>query len=372
MIYDLSIKFLENTDAAILYVPHTWGIGQANVESDPFACLDILDRLLNQYPNRLFVLDTNDIKYDQSELKGLIFNIQRFSLQDGPGIRTTVFFKGCPLNCRWCHNPEGIKHSPEILHKSFSCVLCGKCIKSCPKSAISLVDDSIIINRSKCDLCGICREVCNTNSLEICGEFFSASEILRKVIADREFYNSSNGGVTLSGGEPLAQYEFLRSLLPKLKENELHVCLDTSGLVKTERFQKTLDKIDMVLFDVKTFDDGRHKELTGVSNKLILRNLIEILNYDVDVIIRTPIITGYNFIDLSNELHKHIESLLNLGCSTFELIPYHRFGEQKYQMLGLNYDIKIDSNSQDLIQEIARQLKKEFSVRIKINQPILT
>jgi pyruvate formate lyase activating enzyme len=276
-----------------------------------------------------------------SESKGLIFNIQRFSLHDGPGIRTTIFLKGCPLKCRWCHNPEGINIHPEILYKSFSCIRCESCIKSCPQSAILLKDGYIKIDRRECDLCGICTDSCSSNSLEICGRNRSVMDVFNEVIVDSEFYETSKGGITLSGGEPLVQYEFTKALITKFKENQLHVCLDTSGFVERNKFRKVLEMIDMLLFDVKTLNDIRHKQLTGVSNQLILRNLEESLNYNLDIIIRTPVVIGYNFINLDQELYDHIKFLLEMGFVNFELIPYHRFGEQKYQMLGRKYDIKV-------------------------------
>lgn len=306
------------------------------------------------------------------DLKGLIFNIQRFSLHDGPGIRTTIFFKGCPLKCLWCHNPEGINSSKEILYKDFSCIQCEQCIKSCPNNAISLNETQIFIDREKCNLCGICVDNCQTNSLEICGMEMSVKEVFKELVKDREFYSSSNGGITISGGEPLMQFSFLKNLIKKLKENNLHVCVDTSGYIQKEKFTEILNLIDLVLFDVKTLDKKRHENLTGVSNELILKNLKQILHNKIDVIIRTPIIKGYNFINLPNELRRHIDHLHNLGFADFEFIPYHRFGEQKYNMIGKEYHVKINSNEYDLIELIAQELEAEYQINIKVSQPILT
>jgi len=307
-----------------------------------------------------------------SEKKGLIFNIQRFSLHDGPGIRTTIFLKGCPLNCLWCHNPEGINHSKEILYKSFSCILCGTCVTSCPRNVLHLDEDQILIERDQCNLCGICAEICQTNSLKLCGIEISVEDLIKEVLADREFYLTSNGGITISGGEPLMQFSYLKKLIKALKDYDLHVCLDTGGFVENDKFKQILDLIDMVLFDVKTLNTERHKRLTGVSNELILKNMKECLNYDIDIIIRTPVIIGYNFIDIEDELREHLIDLMEIGFKSFELIPYHNFGEQKYQMLGLNYQVKIDSNQYNLIKELADKLKKEYDINIKLSQPILT
>lgn len=309
---------------------------------------------------------------NMSETKGLIFNIQRFSLHDGPGIRTTIFLKGCPLKCLWCHNPEGINQSKELLYKSFSCMHCGRCIEICPNSVFSLTENQLFINRNDCDLCGICIEKCPTKSIEICGIPISVSELINEVMTDKEFYLSSKGGITISGGEPMMQFTFLKQLIIELKKYNIHVCLDTSGYAKRDKFREILDLIDMVLFDVKILDNERHKRLTGVSNELILNNMKECLNYDIDIIIRTPIIIGYNFIDIENELREHLKYLMEMGFKNFELIPYHSFGEQKYKMLGKPYRIKIDSSKSDIIRETAEDLNREFEVNIKLSYPILT
>ncbi|MBD3215019.1 MAG: glycyl-radical enzyme activating protein [Candidatus Lokiarchaeota archaeon] len=304
--------------------------------------------------------------------KGIIFNIQRFSLHDGPGIRTTIFFKGCPLRCMWCHNPEGINQFRELLYKSYSCIFCGNCIDSCHNNAIYLDNKQIIINRNDCDLCGKCTEVCQTNSLEICGKSISAEELINEALKDKDFYISSNGGVTISGGEPLFQISFLENLIKRLKKCGLHVCVDTSGYASTKKFSEILELVDMVLFDIKSLNDQRHKKLTGVSNKLILANLKECLNKNIEVNIRIPIIKGYNFINLQEELEDHITELIGMGFKNFEFIPYHRFGEQKYQMLGKQYEIKLDSNDIKSIKRVVDDLKKEHSVKIELTQPILT
>lgn len=304
--------------------------------------------------------------------KGLIFNIQRFSLHDGPGIRTTIFFKGCPLQCLWCHNPEGLKQSKELLYKSFSCILCKNCINSCPNNALSLNNNKITINRENCDLCGICVNNCQTNSLEVCGISISVKELVSEALNDKEYYISSKGGITISGGEPLMQFAFLKNLIIELKKQTLHVCLDTSGYSQRDKFIDIIEKIDMILFDVKTLDNKRHKRLTGVSNDLILANLRECLNHKIDVIIRIPIIKNYNFIDIPMELRDQITYLNTLGFTNFELIPYHSFGEQKYDMLGKEYKIEIKSNEFELIKEIADKLKREYSINIKLSKPILT
>lgn len=304
--------------------------------------------------------------------KGLIFNIQRFSLHDGPGIRTTIFFKGCPLRCLWCHNPEGIKQKRELLFKSFNCNLCTNCINNCPSGIISIEKENLELSRDKCDFCGACVEVCQNNALEICGKYMTTQEISNEVLRDRKFYETSNGGITLSGGEPLMQYEFVISLLKEMKDLGLHTALDTSGYIKADRFTRILELIDLILFDVKTLDKTMHKELTSVSNDMIITNLNECLNHSMDTIIRIPVIYGFNFIHLQDELTKQILELAELGFAQFQLIPYHKFGEQKYQMLGEPYSIDMESNKLEEIKDIAHQLMSSVNIEIKIIEPILT
>lgn len=304
--------------------------------------------------------------------KGLIFNIQRFSLHDGPGIRTTVFLKGCPLKCLWCHNPEGIKGSKEIFYKYFNCILCGNCIESCHLNAITVEGNSIKIDRNVCDLCGECIKNCQNDALEICGTFMTVEEILEEVMADYEFYETSAGGLTISGGEPLMQYNFLENLLIEANKLKLHIALETTGYIETKKFTRILKLVDLVLFDVKSLDKARHERLTGVSNEVILKNLEKCLNHFPQTIIRIPIIYGYNFENIREELPNYILSIKNLGFTEFELIPYHKFGEQKYQMLELDYYIDIKSNQRTLIEEAISEIKKSEDINIKITNPILT
>jgi pyruvate formate lyase activating enzyme len=228
------------------------------------------------------------------------------------------------------------------------------------------------IKREKCDFCGVCVETCQNNALEICGKYMSTQEIINEIMRDRKFYETSNGGITLSGGEPLMQFEFIISLLKEMKNLDLHTALDTSGYIIPDRFTRILELVDLILFDVKTLDPYKHKDLTGVPNDRILQNLKLCLNHPIETIIRIPVIYGYNFIDLQKELTKQILELKELGFTQFQLIPYHKFGEQKYQMLGQLYSVEIESNQLEKIKHIAHQLKAKVNIDIEIVEPILT
>jgi pyruvate formate lyase activating enzyme len=304
--------------------------------------------------------------------EGLIFNIQRFSLHDGPGIRTTIFFKGCPLSCVWCHNPEGINPHKQLFFKSFICDLCGNCLDVCLSNVFTIKKENLILKRKNCDFCGKCVQACHKNALELCGMNMSPKELLNEVLKDSEFYETSNGGITLSGGEPLMQFEFIKKFLKKIKPHNIHSALDTSGYAEKDQFKDILRLIDLVLFDVKTLNKARHRKLTGVSNDLILSNLKECANRSVETIIRIPVIYGYNFINLHDELTNQILQLYDLGFSQFQIIPYHKFGEQKYEMLGKPYTLSMESNHGKLLTELIESLKSKTNIKIEIIEPILT
>ncbi len=296
--------------------------------------------------------------------KGKIFDIKQFAVHDGPGVRTTVFFKGCPLNCWWCHNPEGIEENDELFFYGSMCMACEDCVSTCTEDAIQKKDGKIIIDRMKCNLCGRCAEVCPTASLRLVGKTVTVDEVMSEIKKSRIFFDSSKGGVTLSGGEPFHQYEFMKNLIEACKDEDIHVTLDTCGHVKKEYFNAVIDDVDLFLFDLKLIDDKLHKKYTGISNKNILKNLRNLLGTKgKDVIIRFPVIPGVT------DTEENIENLMNFlshfkNILEIDLLPYHDV-EEKFDKLGKEYRLPPLSLSNDKLKDIKRRFESE-GYRVKI------
>ena len=251
-------------------------------------------------------------------IKANIFDIQRASFVDGPGIRTTVFFKGCNLKCAWCHNPESQSPKTEMLFYKSKCTECGKCKEKCEKI------------REKCDFCGKCALFCPNDAREVCGREYTADEVFEIIEKDRSFYEGSGGGVTFSGGECMLQIDFLYQILKKCKEAGIHTAVDTAGHVPFEYFKRIMPYTDLFLYDVKCADSEKHRKYTGVGNEQILINLKKLLDSYARVIIRVPVISGVN--DSEEEIGK-IKKICT-GAEKIELLPYHAMGEHKYEALG--------------------------------------
>ncbi len=266
-------------------------------------------------------------------VKGMVFNIQRFSVDDGPGIRTTVFLKGCSLRCRWCHNPESIAIYPEIQFWRQRCIGCGKCAGVCPAQAQGSKGSRRVFARDLCRRCGRCTEPCPTGALSLTGKMLSVEDVLDVVEKDRAFYASSKGGVTFSGGEPLLQKDFVQALLMASKRRGLHTAVDTAGNVPWESFAAVLPYVDLFLFDLKVLDDRKHRRFTGAGNRRILANFGMLPKGKVETWVRMPVIPGVN--DSLAEAERMADFLqAQGGVGLVELLPCHRLGAGKYESLG--------------------------------------
>ena len=253
--------------------------------------------------------------------KAIFFDIQRNSFVDGPGIRTTVFFKGCNLKCAWCHNPESQSAKPQMMFYKDKCTGCGKCKSVCP------------YHLEQCELCGKCTLYCPVDARKGCGKEHTVDEVLKEVLKDQAFYETSGGGVTFSGGECMLQIDFLAEILKKCKENGIHTAVDTAGHIPFESFEKILPYTDLFLYDIKIFDSQKHKQYVGVGNELILENLKKLFERKAKLWIRIPIIPDVN--DSIEEIQKIKDFLKTIGTpEKIELLPYHAMGENKYRAIG--------------------------------------
>ena len=285
------------------------------------------------------------------ERKAFIFNKQKYNMYDGPGVRTLVFFKGCPLRCKWCSNPEGLERKYQIMFKPTTCVSCGSCVPVCPQKihSISSSGEHIIDRSIDCIGCGQCVEACIPEALKVAGEQVPISELLEYVEQDRAFYDQSGGGVTLGGGEVTSQPEAAINLLQACKQEGLHTAIETCGYTKRETILRFAEYVDLFLFDLKHIDPDRHFELTGVRNEMILENLEELIMKRNHVKVRMPMLKGIN--DSEAEIRGVIEFLKPFrefkNFEGIDLLPYHKLGVNKYVQLGMDYPIEGDPSLDD-------------------------
>lgn len=268
---------------------------------------------------------------------GVIYNIQRYSIHDGPGIRTTVFLKGCPLNCWWCHNPESQNINEDIMFIKNRCTLCGQCIRICPGNALELFDGEIMLDPSKCTACKKCADACPSRARETAGKRVDTEYVMKEIKKDLIFYDEAGGGVTFSGGEPLMQPKFLRELLMKCRDEGIHTAIDTSGFSQWEVIEGLLDFTDLFLYDIKLMDNEKHKKYTGVSNALILDNLKRLSSLGKEIYARLPVIPGIN--DDEGNIRAAGEFLSRHGIIRVNILPYHSIGRDKYIRLGRSYSL---------------------------------
>ncbi len=297
--------------------------------------------------------------------QAVIFDIRRFSIHDGPGIRTAVFFKGCPLRCQWCHNPESQSSQPELILRLNRCIHCEACVQSCPNGAVTSSDGEILTDREKCRVCGACADACFPEGRQIVGQVYLPSQVIEIVERDRVFFEQSGGGLTLTGGEPMMQLPFIRLLLHDARQRGLHTVMETCGYASWQAFASILEEVDLFLYDLKLMDDIKHRQFTGVSNQRILENLKQLTARGKMVIVRLPIIPGVN--DDAENLAAAGSFIAGLGqVQRVDLLPYHRIAETKYQNLGKEYLLRgLKSPEPKAMEMIASQLR-EFGLDVSI------
>jgi len=297
-------------------------------------------------------------------IKGCIFDIERFAVHDGPGIRDVIFMKGCPLKCAWCCNPEAQDPNPEIFFNKNKCIgfnNCGDCITVCSEGAIIQSNDEITIKRKLCNNCGECADICPSKALIHVGKYYTVEEVIAQISTDFPFFTRSGGGVTISGGEPLFQCEFVSSLLKKLKDLGIHTTIETSGHGTWDKLEKIAYYTDLIYYDIKHLDTELHKIYTGVSNELILENIKKLEQHypDVPIIVRTPVINGFNSTesDIKNIID-YVKKITNV--QKYELMPYHSFGESKYYHLDRDFafdsNLKVEEKHMQRLKDITNQI----------------
>ncbi len=269
-----------------------------------------------------------------------IFNIQRFSTEDGPGIRTTVFFKGCPLSCVWCHNPEGISPRPQLLWYAARCIGARDCLTACPEAALTLTPEGMVIDRDRCTACGDCEEACPAAALEVVGKLWTLEALVTEVKKDEAFFRNSEGGITLGGGEPMMQAEFVEAFLRRCKEEGLSTALDTSAIAPWEKYETVLPHVDLLLLDLKQMDPDRHREVAGVPLEPILENARKLGGISIPVWVRTPVIPGYtdtreNIEQVARFIAEHMPSV-----KRYDLLAFNNLCTGQYERLGMPFPLK--------------------------------
>jgi len=298
--------------------------------------------------------------------KGLIFDIKKYAINDGPGIRITLFFKGCPLSCQWCHNPESINAHAQKMYTASKCIGAVKCIEICPNDALRLTRDGIVTDAEKCTLCGKCAEVCPTKAIEMSGREYNTKELMRIIERETAFFDHSEGGVTFSGGEPLMHHEKLIELLDRCGERDIHRVVDTTLFAKTELVLEVAKRTELFLVDLKAWDSDVHRKYTGVPNAQILKNIRVLAENGIDFIIRIPFIDGVNADEETVKKEAEFLSSLPWARKEVNLLPYHDIAKGKHQKLGTSYEPDDLAAPSDESIDLAQQIFAEHGIRATV------
>lgn len=295
----------------------------------------------------------------------VITNIQRFSVHDGPGIRTTVFVKGCPLRCPWCQNPENLKPYPELMYYRQDCISCGLCLKACPAGAIRPGEDGrILTDRRSCTVCGRCVEACYPGARKICGQPYTVDEVYKEVLKDEVVYATTSGGVTLSGGEFTLYPEFAAQILERCRRRGIHTAIETCGYAPWERMELIARPVDLFLFDVKVIDPEKHRRWTGVDNRLILENARRLPGAGRRMIVRVPLIPKVN--DDADEFGRIVEFAGSLNAASLHILPFHQLGKSKYAALDLDYALSDLEEPTEEAVERCREIAVQRGLKVSV------
>jgi len=296
---------------------------------------------------------------------GIVFNIQKYSLHDGPGIRTIVFLKGCPLRCSWCSNPESQKPKPQLAYNANKCLSlenCVRCVEVCAVGAIKSGENNRIqVDRKTCNDCLACVEGCPSQALNFYGETMTVAEVIRSVEEDAVFYSRSGGGLTLSGGEPMAQPGFTTAILEEARKRRIHTAMETCGQCAAEDLETACRHLNILLFDIKTMDPEKHEQATGVSNSRILENLLRIrkLFPELPILVRTPVIPGVN--DHEEDIRRILQFIQHMPNVRYELLPFHRMGKPKYEYLGGSFPMSDAPLDDQTFKRLCMVVSEEFT-----------
>ncbi len=295
----------------------------------------------------------------EETVTGTVARIERFMIHDGPGIRTVVFMKGCPLRCMWCSSPQTWNRSPEVIWKRKKCIGCERCVEACPRDAIRVEKGNRLIDRGLCDGCGACTDVCPSGALQFDGMELTVEETVKVVMRDEGFYRKSGGGVTVSGGEPLLQHGFVKALLRSCKGKGVHAAMETSGFARWEIFRAVVRELDLLLIDVKHMDPDVHLTLTGRSNEVVLKNIERAAGEDLcRIVLRYPVIPGRN--DSPRNVERLIGFMKKNGLCHIDIFPFHRLGEHEYDELGMEYPARtIGTPLPEQVEEIKGRFESE-------------